>query len=388
MTGAATLAVRGWCPGAARPMASGDGLLVRLRPPRGALPVAGARALADAASRFGNGHIDLTRRAGLQLRGVTQATHPALLEALSSAGLWSSDAGPRILLSPLAGIDPGELVDLRPLANALARAPALQDVPPKFTITLDGGGLLSLAGEAADIRLRAVARAGRPVIVITHSRHPGESRDPSARALEVAAWIPAFAGMTTFVEHHSDRRVSGEGFTHPPIGLVDLGAGRFAVGIAAPFGRIEAGQLALLAGRVEEAGAPDLRLSPWRALYAAVEGRACGEALVRAAASAGLIVDPGDPLLRIAACPGAPACPSASVDTRADARRLAGLVAGTVHVSGCAKGCARSEPADLVLVGTAGRYGIVRGGTARDAPVAFARPAELAALLAGEGGRG
>jgi precorrin-3B synthase len=53
--------------------------------------------------------------------------------------------------------------------------------------------------------------------------------------------------------------------------------------------------------------------------------------------------------------------------------------AGTVHVSGCAKGCAKSGPADLVLVGSEGRYGIVRNGTARDQTTRHLSFAELAA---------
>ena len=54
------------------------------------------------------------------------------------------------------------------------------------------------------------------------------------------------------------------------------------------------------------------------------------------------------------------------------ARRLATLAAirghrGSIHVSGCGKGCARSAPADLVLVGRAdGRYGLIRYGIASD----------------------
>ena len=85
----------------------------------------------------------------------------------------------------------------------------------------------------------------------------------------------------------------------------------------------------------------------------------------------GLFVDEDDPLLRVDACPGAPACRSATVDTRGAARRLAasGFV-GAIHVSGCAKGCARSAPAELTLVGEGGRYGVVRNGTTREA---FAR---------------
>ena len=57
------------------------------------------------------------------------------------------------------------------------------------------------------------------------------------------------------------------------------------------------------------------------------------------------------------------------MDTRRDARRLASSVfTGIIHVSGCAKGCARSGPADLVLVGEEGRYGVIRNGTTRDTP--------------------
>ena len=97
-----------------------------------------------------------------------------------------------------------------------------------------------------------------------------------------------------------------------------------------------------------------------------------------------LITDPDDPLLRIEACPGAPACRSTRLDTRGDARRLAALSSrfgfeGTVHVSGCAKGCAKSAAADLVLVGAEGKYGIVRNGTAQDRPASSASFAELAA---------
>ena len=96
------------------------------------------------------------------------------------------------------------------------------------------------------------------------------------------------------------------------------------------------------------------------------------------------IVDESDPLLRIEACPGAPACGSATVDTRGAARRLAAMgFAGTIHVSGCAKGCARSAPADLVLVGREGRYGVVRQGTARDPVSRTVAPDALGSLLDG-----
>jgi precorrin-3B synthase len=57
------------------------------------------------------------------------------------------------------------------------------------------------------------------------------------------------------------------------------------------------------------------------------------------------------------------------VPARADAARIAALgLSGTLHVSGCAKGCAHPAAADVTLVGGSGRYSIVRNGRAGDVP--------------------
>jgi precorrin-3B synthase len=74
-----------------------------------------------------------------------------------------------------------------------------------------------------------------------------------------------------------------------------------------------------------------------------------------------------DPLIDAAACPGAPACGQGQVETRTIARALAGKV-GSLHVSGCAKGCARRGVSDVTLVGREGRFDLVRRGGAGDTP--------------------
>src|SRR5690349_10110447 len=106
----AAVDVKGWCPGALRPMPSGDGLIVRIRPPCGAFTLGQAAALADLAQSLGNGHIDLTRRANLQLRGLGEARLPALHAALRKLMLLDRDAeteaGRNVMVSPLAGLDP------------------------------------------------------------------------------------------------------------------------------------------------------------------------------------------------------------------------------------------------------------------------------------------
>ena len=88
---ASSAAIRGWCPTAWRPMMAGDGLLVRVRPPLGRLTVPQAIGLAEAARLHGNGLVDLTNRAALQLRGVTEQGHGPLLRHLVALGLTDHD---------------------------------------------------------------------------------------------------------------------------------------------------------------------------------------------------------------------------------------------------------------------------------------------------------
>ena len=345
MTLAANIEVKGWCPGALRPMPSGDGLLVRVRPWCGAFEREALGALADLSERLGNGHIDLTRRANLQLRGVREADVAELQAVLRHHGLLDRDArteaGRNIMVGPLAGLDPAAL-DVRPIARELAERladdPALRDLPAKFGFLVDGGGAVSIAGERANVALVAV---GNEIAVAARGEWLGATSPD--RAASVAQALAR--GETLKVD---SLKVKPLAKSVRKLGELDSGV----VGVAAPFGRLEAWQLRKLAETAES----DIRLSPWRTVY--FRGRP---------ADIGLIDDAANPLLRVDACPGAPACASSSVDTRKLAVAIAAKAPrGTVHVSGCAKGCARSAAADLVLVGEGGRYGVVRNGTARD----------------------
>jgi sulfite reductase beta subunit-like hemoprotein len=84
----------------------------------------------------------------------------------------------------------------------------------------------------------------------------------------------------------------------------------------------------------------------------------------------GLILTADDPIRRVEACSGAPACLQALAPVRALTARLARDVpAGKLlHVSACAKGCAHPGPADLTLVATATGFDLIRGGSAQDTP--------------------
>lgn len=402
MSLAAAIDVKGWCPSVLRPMQSGDGLLVRVRPWCGALRLDEAKGLADASERFGNGHIDLTRRANLQIRGLSDASVYGLQDAVDRLGLVDRDAeaeaGRNIMVSPLAGIDPAE-ADIRPIAHALADLLAsdrmLRRLPSKFGFLVDGGGPVSIAGERADISLKALGRT----MAVGLDTSAGTDWVGSTSTDEAAGVAAAIARIFIGLAGEQGRlRDLGEGpfgrlraIVHKGLGPVGtlsiesrrlIGAKGSAVGVAAPFGRLDAHQLRSFAGLAREAGAADIRLSPWRALYVGARDAAAAQTLMKGAHEIGLIVDANDPILRIDACPGAPACRSSSVDTRRAARRLAASpFTGSVHVSGCAKGCARSVPADLVLVGDQARYGVIRNGTARDFPQRIIDAREAGALF-------
>jgi precorrin-3B synthase len=405
--------VKGWCPGARRPMLSGDGLIVRVRPHGGSLPVASLRALADAASRFGNGQIDLTRRANLQIRGVTEPALDPLWDALASLDLLDDSAAGEairnIAINPLAGIDPSEIIDVRPIAQALeahlAARRELQALPGKFAFAIDSGGLLPLTGFSADIRLEA-RRDGADVFVAVGLATTNDIAWLAAAAPSEAAEVAIDVARAILM--HSTRArahalspqardairadldlpdvpgaaIAARALNEPRRGLLAIGMDRHVVGLGAVFGRIESGALAALAVKLAELGVTDVRLSPWRTIYAAVESRDAGDALVATAGELGLIVDDADPLVRIDACSGAGCCNATLLPTREHGRSLAALAArtgfaGTVHVSGCPKGCARSAPADLVLVGSGDSYRVVRNGTVRDEVVSALAAAEV-----------
>ncbi|MCP8940859.1 precorrin-3B synthase, partial [Alsobacter sp. SYSU M60028] len=154
---------KGWCPGALRPMLTGDGWLVRVRITAGIVPASLARAVASCARTYGNRLVDLSARANLQLRGVTDATLGPLTERLRELDVLDDDeageARRNVIASPLAGIAPDALIDIRPLVAALERAlvaaETLDGLPPKFGFLVDDGGSPGLDDVACDVRFEA-----------------------------------------------------------------------------------------------------------------------------------------------------------------------------------------------------------------------------------------
>jgi precorrin-3B synthase len=408
----------GWCPGALRPMQAKDGLLVRLRISGGVVSAATLRGLAQAGRAHGSGLFDLSARANLQLRGVRGESLPLLIETLDGLGLIDENAAAEavrnVLVSPLAGLDGRDDASsaAKALESALAANKDLHALPGKFGFLIDDGSGLSLGCVPADIRFDWIG--GKQAFAIGIGGHANEAiflglcggddipdiasrlawaflrlrshmAEPPRRMRGLmesrgAAAIAALAGLRP----GPPRKIGV--FEEPcPIGLLRFNE-RYCFGVGAAFGRLDANMLDAAARAADAFSAGEIRLTPWRALILPHVREQQAEAMRAYFAAHGYIVDRGDARLAIAACGGASTCGRGTTDTRSDALALmffARQLCKTgvaLHVSGCAKGCARQAPAPLTLVADAGRYDLVVDATARNAGTNDAIRLDLAAV--------
>ena len=362
--------VKGWCPGALRPMLSGDGLVVRVRPFGGRLEAPQITGLAELAGQHGNGLIDVTSRANLQIRGVSEAGHRPLIDGLARLALLDPDpateARRNILVTPFWRA--GDAT--QSLAAELEEA--LEDnslaLPTKFGFAIDDGTSRVLAGDSADIRIER-DRTGR-LLVRADGAKLGRSvarGEAVSTALALASWFLVSGGATGGRGRMAAHIASGaalpqslRGEIEPAPVMAASRPGHYPQGamVGVAFGQMLHTTLHQFAGCGHA-----LRMTPWRMVLS--EGK-------REMPSApGLITEPFDPALRVIACSGAPRCREAHADTRALAAALAPRIAADarLHVSGCGKGCAHSGTAAVTLVATRAGFDLVRDGSIRDEPV-------------------
>jgi len=394
---------KGWCPGALRPMETGDGLIARVRAPRGRLSLDQAAAVAESAIACGNGAIGLSARANLHLRGLRERTLADLHARLGDAGLIDADPEierlRNIVASPVDDLDPEALLDLGPSAAALetrlAEDEDLRRLPAKFSFVVDALGRLPIADVDADIRFEAASSKALAVFLagedgLAAECAPAETGEVAARlgcafvrlagagegaprrmrmlVSRVSAG-PVFeaAGLAGGPRARSQRRASLSDL----LGAHEFGA-TGVVGAAAAFGEIEASRFKALIERARALGASGLRLTPWRAVLIVGLDAESAKAMLGSIAELGFIASADEPRLRIAACPGAPACAHGNRPVREDAARWAALMPkgdGVVlHLSGCAKGCARPAATAATLTATGVGYDLILAGKAGDAP--------------------
>ncbi len=357
------------CSGALRPVQSGDGIVVRIRPFNGRLRRAQADGIASLAAAHGNGMLDLTSDGCIQIRGVSDQSYAPLIQGLGHMSLLDADgdieARRNVLVTPLWQTG-GETEMLARLLTEAISQPNAPATPCTFGFAVDTGRAPVLQAASADIRLERDAGGG--LILVADGSDKGKlvtAENIISEALALAQWFldnrsdhmqmadllrdGAALPPDHFVPRQSQTYVPEPGYT--PLGAM--------VGLA--FGQLPVETLASLA---KQGG---LRLTPWRMM------------LVESARELpdvdGLITDPTDPLLRITACTGAPVCARGLAQTRPIARALAPHLKPeqTMHVSGCELGCAHPKPSPLAIVATPEGLDLIREGRAGDPPDTSAR---------------
>jgi precorrin-3B synthase len=398
---------RGACPRLLEPMPTGDGLLARIAT-AGPIPLDHFATLCAAAREHGNGVMEISARGSLQVRGLTARSAPLFAASVISFGIDLCEGVPVTASLP---DDPAAVIDADALAADLRHAIAERDfvLAPKVSVIVDGGGALHLDALAADIRLRAVSAASGPMLHVALAGNAASATPLGVIAPEDAAHVVTellaeIASLGTEARAADLLRTRGICATNAamqarlgppahlparrpaePIGPHRVNDSTYALGLGLAFGHTQAEALIALAELAKAYGGRWVRPAPDRALLLGPFAETEAFAVKRAAGDIGFIIEAHDSRRRIVACPGAPSCASGLIPARAIAAELERHLPAElplVHVSGCAKGCAHPAPAPLTIVGTARGCGIIRDGTARDAPETYVAADDLPAALA------
>ena len=274
------------CPGVLRPWIADDGALIRLRLVGGSLSSDSLRKLAEIAAEWGNGNIQLTSRANLQLRGIAHDTGrvpPALVDAITAAGLLpvpSHELVRNITVSPLTGRVGGR-ADLRPLADVIDKLlcadPLFASLSGKFLFSLDDGrgdvagstldlGIFALDAHTAQLRVGSTLWG--PTVDLNDAAHAllGLAREfLGLRGAGDTAWwhvdeLPDKGAELLDGPYERDERTLRTS-APPALGKIGQDDGRQALHVEVPDGTLTPQLAEQVAGRGAE-----LIVTPWRSV--------------------------------------------------------------------------------------------------------------------------
>jgi ferredoxin-nitrite reductase len=183
--------------------------MMRLRVPNGIVNSDQMRFYADCVEPYGEGQgvVDITTRANIQLRGVQIEDAPKIIDGLHARNQTSFQSAldnvRNMVGSPLAGIDDQELVDTREFCNALNDLvsldvttntrgnPVYGNLPRKFNIAISGSRDDFAHTHINDIGLQPTvhARTGQMGFNVVLGGYMSIQR--VAESIPVNMWIPA-----------------------------------------------------------------------------------------------------------------------------------------------------------------------------------------------------
>jgi ferredoxin-nitrite reductase len=393
-----------------------DSFMLRLRTPGAILMAAQMRGLAEMAEDWGSGRCDLTTRANVQIREFQPRDIVRVLNKVQALGMSSRGSGAdnirNITASPLTGIDPQELLDVRPYAEGLNQyilnSRDLYGLPRKFNVAFDNGGKLSVVADTNDIGFLAVRvdeGRGLPagiyfrVVLCGITGHRQFATDCGVILKPHEAVAVAAAMIRVFLAHgdRTDRKKARlkylvdrwgvEKFLAEtekllafpllrlaasecaPRGPIDRAGhigvhpqqqnGLFYIGVSVPVGRLPVAQMRAVAEIAERFGSGEIRLTVWQNLILPDIQATHLESAKSALLQAGLKFTAGRVLSGTVACTGNQGCKYAQTDTKTHAVALATLLDErfrlsqpvNLHVTGCPNSCAQHYIGDIGLMG-------------------------------------
>ncbi|MGI4980431.1 MAG: NirA family protein [Janthinobacterium lividum] len=392
-----------------------DSFMLRMRIPGGVLQSYQLRGLAKMADDWGAGRIDLTTRANAQIRELQPRSIVDVLNTVQKLGMSSRGSGADNLrnftASPISGLDPQELLDVQPYADALqnfhSNTRDMFGLPRKFNIAFDNGGAISSLADTNDIGFVAVRVAdGKSIPAGVYFRvllcgitgHRQFATDSGLLLLPEQAVAVAVAMVRVFAEHgdRTDRKKArlkylidrwgmdrfleetATKLAFPvirfpaaecePRGPIDRAghlvvhaqvAGLHYIGVVVPVGWLPAGQARALADVAERFGTGEIRLTVWQNLLIPNIAAEYVEAAKAALLAAGMNFEAGRILSGTVACTGSRGCRFAATDTKGHALELARSLDDAfpiaqpvnLHVTGCNNSCAQHYIGDIGLMG-------------------------------------
>jgi len=400
-----------------------EAFMARLRIPAGQVKTFQLREIAQVAKDLTSGYVQITTRANLQLRLIMPKDAPEFLRRIQSVGLQTRGAGAdnirNITANPTAGIDPYELIDVSPYCHQLAQFiinhREFYDLPRKFNIAFDGGGLIGSVEDTNDIGVRAI-RTIRPheglepgvyfrIAVGGATGHQAFARDVGALVRPEQIVKVVVAMIRVYISHgnRSDRKKArlkhlldcwplekflaeteallgwklpraptnvSESLEEPaqrpsaPHSHVGVFAqkqrGLNYVGVAVPVGQITPKQLFRLAEIADLYGSGEIRLTVWQNLVIPNIADGFVETVKKAVAKAGLDWRQSHLRSGMIACTGNSYCKFASANTKGHALELIDYLEKrltvdqplNIHLTGCPNSCAQHYMGDIGLLAT------------------------------------
>ncbi len=397
-----------------------EAFMARLRIPGGQLQTFQLREIARVAQELTTGYVQITTRANFQIRLIEPKNAPEVLRRIQSVGLHTRGAGAdnirNLTANPTSGIDPFEIIDTLPLCHQLGQIilndRSFYDLPRKFNIAFDGGGLIGTVEDTNDIGLKAV-RVGvasgdiQPGVYFRIALGGATGHKAFARDLgvlvkpeEVLKVTAALIRVYIANGNRSDRKKarlkhlletwslekyleetekllgykllrapaelkletqnSQPEIPHSHVGVFpQKQTGLNYIGVAIPVGQITPKQLLRLAEIADLYGSSEVRLTVWQNLIIPNIPDAFVETVKKALVKMGLHWQQSNVRGGIIACTGNSYCKFASANTKGHALELADYLDKqfkleqpiNIHLTGCPNSCAQHYMGDIGLLG-------------------------------------